>query len=419
MSFIRICWIEFRRSVLFWATIPLLLAQIAGMTFGASDWVGEWSGSSLAITWPSMIVGPGLAGCAAMTAVSRSLRGPKILANSAVSRLRLEAALLVGPLIVAFVCVLVGVIYAYLRSYPIASQGPGSLRFGYAAIALSFSILSVALGHVCGRLVRSWWVVPVTVFLALGLAITVTHADGPAFITVLAPLSTALAPSAVVLPAAMAAAGLVVAFAVGIMVGHQNRRSWSAIAAAVGGLAMMGAAVAVLAGTTPHAVRTDPVEELCTESQPMICVFAEARRLEPMLSEYADHMAALPEPLVVPDRFVQIGLKGADVGDFAAELGRWPIANIFASRVWDASSIGCPTAGLSGEKLQEVETARVTIIEWLTARIYGSERPAGTGSTADALIDFAKLAEVLDSDEGQQAAWLQGEIDAVAQACQR
>ena len=71
----RISWIEFRRSPLFFLALPLVGLEVLGMYFGTDDWQGMWSTASVAVCWPLFVVAAVLAGASALGAVTRSKRG--------------------------------------------------------------------------------------------------------------------------------------------------------------------------------------------------------------------------------------------------------------------------------------------------------------------------------------------------------
>ena len=165
---IRVVWIEFRRSALFFLAVPLLALEVVGMCFGTSDWQDMWSTASLAVCWPLFIVAAVLAGTSALGAVARSKRGESILANSSIPRWRIELAMVLPAIVVSAFAVIAGLVVAQIAAWPAAHLGAGWLRLGFPLLGWSLLLLAIGVGHLAGRMIASYWTPPVAAFAVLG-----------------------------------------------------------------------------------------------------------------------------------------------------------------------------------------------------------------------------------------------------------
>ncbi|MGV1005255.1 MAG: DUF7224 domain-containing protein [Candidatus Nanopelagicales bacterium] len=119
-----------------------------------------------------------------------------------------------------------------------------------------------------------------------------------------------------------------------------------------------------------------PVDPLCTEGTPQICVWPEQRRFLGELDAMAAGIRTLDVPgLAIPTVIYEEGLRPADEspGLFLAGGNPWMIASGLASEVLIASldSPACIPQG----KEDQIAQASLELIYWLTLTIAGSPQP--------------------------------------------
>lgn len=415
----RVAWFEFRRSPFLYLSVPLFAIEVIGMNGAIDDWAGTWSAASVAAVWPMFIIASVLTGACAYLGVSRSLRGESILANAAVRRWKIEAAMLLPPVAVATATLAVGITWAHVIAWPTAHEGEGWIRAGFPLLGYSLMLIGCAVGHLTGRLVPSYWAPPVAAFGILAVAVTVGTPDGLLFVPMSAPIHLTLRPSAVLLPIA---AGVVALGTAALAVGARRRPEAPPTArrAVLGiGLATVALTIAVVAGQPSLVPRTDNARPVCTSTSPRLCVFPEMPGAVPELAAMADRIAALPQArFSAPAELVQTGLPPVPGGvTFPAEGHRWFVADSLAGIVASKSGIGCVPMDMEGESASIASDEYFVVLEWLAARIYGEARPADVHSTVDGMLDQAEIAALLAMPDTAQLAWVDEHLSRMEAAC--
>lgn len=409
--------LELLRSGHAYLVLPLLAVQVVGMRSALDDWAGTWSAASVAVAWPGFIIAAALAGSTSLAAVSRTRRGESILANAVRPRWQLEAAMLLPPVLISVVLVIAGIVTAQVMAWPTASSGAGWLRLGFAVIEWSYLLLAIAIGHVAGRLVASWWTPAVAALGVLAVAVTVTNSDGLLFVPLQAPLHLRLSHHAVLLLLVAAVLALASASAGFRARQHAGGRVAIRVAVLPTGAAIVGALLVAASGTPLHLPRADQPDPLCTDGTPQICVVPEAPGVLSEARAMAERIAALPPgTYTAPERIEQLGVSDSpDAPAFALEGDRWFLADSLAGILATHSGRYCTPVDDAAAAASSAEY--FTALEWLAARIHGGPRPAHVHSTIDDVVDLEEIARVLNQPDPEQAAWVSDRLTRMERAC--
>jgi len=418
MSMVHVWWMEYRRSLLPWFALPLLVIQVWGMSSASSTWNESSTSASLAVAWPGMFIAAILGGLAALSGYTRAHWGESILANAAIPRWRIEAALITPALVVSILVPLGGLLAAWLSVPGALSSAAKGLRVEFALLAWSLSLAAIGMGHILGRLWLSRLAPGVAALIPIFLAAAMHRPDGLVFVPLLAPLKNVPSPLAV---------GTTVAFGLAVIltavIGPKarslpgGRPGFHRLPVVLGTAAALSLMVA--SSQLPLMVpRSGEVTPLCTVGSPHLCTYPEAIALLPTLETLSTRAANLPSELVVPLKVLEDGLQDPGQPGLILLGDPWFAAESLSTAIVNQTLGPCtaPTTP-SGDLTTSWLTEYYTLEEWVSATIYGSPRPETVFSTTDPIVRWDEVDSMLGADATAQSAWVQGHLDTLRAQC--
>lgn len=420
---IRIYWAEIRRSPLRW-WLPLLIAIDLATLFGRHRyWIGIWPQASAAAQIPSMFLGPALAGAAAWAAAARS-RQPGLgdrFSSSIRPPWQLEAVQLASSLCYGIVAYGVGVVAAAAASLPEA--GPGFLWPGYLLLGLTVVVISTAVGHATGRLLRSTVLAPA--LAATGVLVLMNIVDSLYSLGLLVlsghPQKTVSAPA---ISARLIFAGALTVAAIMLPpLVRRGVRTWRSSRKSVGTALLTTAAllgtIPIWAMSGPPTVpRPVPARPLCSQGTSTVCVWPEDRKYLPQLSAMVGRLASLPTDLfTVSTTFYEQGLRpGPEPGVytyedfFIIEGSPWSVSSTMASRVYnDTFDSACIPDDDHSEADRRILRATREVISWLEVRAVGPDF-APDFREDNPYADTNQIYKMVNAPEAEQLAWIRERV---------
>lgn len=395
--------LETRRTPLLWAVFPLF-AVILLLMLPRTTWAWAWTTASSKPVMTTTFVGPMIAAGAAWAAARTDRRGLRAWLDAAArpawraDLTQLGAAIIVG--LTAYALSLALAIFLASRMV-----GAGFLWPNYVLLGVSVIVACAAVGHLLGALIQSRSTAP-PVAAALTLVVLMLGQDRYTVGMVL-PNQTvslvALASRLLLAVALVVAAAVLPGLTRGLVNGHRPGFATASLAALTVAYVVLGS---MITWRQDLLVSREPVNPLCTEGTPQICIWPEQRRFLGELDAMAARIRTLGVPgLALPTVVHEEGLRPADAdesqGLFLAGGNPWMIASGLASEVLIASleSPQCIPQG----KEDQVTQASLELIYWLTLRIAGSPQPDTVHGGPD--VDRSMIEQVASAPLPEQRRW--------------
>lgn len=394
--------LETRRTPLRWAVFPLFAVMLL-LLLPRTTWAWAWTTASSKPVMTTTFVGPMIAAGAAWAAASRTdRRGFRAWLDAAARPAwRADLAQLGAAIIVGLTAYALGLALAiFLASRKV---GAGFLWPSYVLLGVSVIVACAAVGHLLGALIQSRNTAP-PVAAALTLVVLMLGQDR---YTVGMVLPNQIVSSAALASRMLLAVALVVAAAVlpgltrGLVNGYRPGLAMASIAALAAAYVVLGS---MITWRQDLLVAREPVNPLCTEGIPQICIWPEQRRFLGELDAMTARIRALDVPgLGLPTVVYEEGLRpgGESQGLFLAGGNPWMIASGLASEVLIASleSPQCIPEG----KEDQLTQASLELIYWLTLRIAGSPQPDTVHGGPD--VDRSMIEQVASAPLPEQRRW--------------
>lgn len=405
---------ELRRSPLRWL-LPLLIALDLAMLFGRSTWwIGVWPEASAAAQLPAFFFGILLGGGAAWTAGRVHRAGTaEQLAAAMQPRWRIELPVWLSSLIFGLIAYVPGVALAFIVSAPDA--GPGFLWPSYLLLGACLITLSVGIGHLAGKLWQSRFIPPIAVAVCLFGQVMVPPIR---FYVLSGHVQTEVSPSALVTRFALALLLTTVALT---LPPRQVVRDagWRLNTAPIRGIAaaMLFAGLAAVVTAGPLLVaRPTPVDPLCSDESPRVCVWPENRRYLGTIDAMVARLIALPDDVLkLPDTFYERGLRDASVpeagSDFQILAGPVSVPFFLSSAVIART---VPDCEIPQDVEQQFSHEVFRIDAYLQVRALGNAAALGEGGGPPG-VDIKEIMQVIHLPESGQADWVKDRLTAIRQ----
>ncbi|MBS2531661.1 hypothetical protein KGQ20_02630 [Catenulispora sp. NF23] len=333
-----------------------------------------------------------------------------LLAASAKARWRVEGVQFGATVTFGVFAYAVGAVAAATVTLPHA--GAGFLWPGYLLLGLALLVGAAGIGHLAGRWARNHYTAPLICGLAVFLAIAWLGSPTSVFGFFVLNGSPYMAPGGeqVVLRCLAAALLVVAALTFGRLRANRAHASWRAgwwwaIRATAMVLALVGTLTAMSSAGAVQVARSAPSAPVCTHTVPRVCLWPDDRKYLSQADAMARHLAALPQAtFTAPAVIYERGLRSREFTykDFyILEGSMWDPSETIAGEVMQYGSLACPAD--ESYTTRQIDDS-ITLMMWLSMRIYGGPQPSRMHSSAPA-ADIAIAAQMLTKSEGEQFAW--------------
>ncbi|MFD3588876.1 ABC transporter permease [Streptomyces sp. NPDC058683] len=413
----RVLLTELRRSPLRW-WFPVLVALDVAVLFGRAQWwIGVWPQASAAAQVPAFYLGPFLAAYAAW-ASGRIHRLGFEDQHTAGTRPRWQ----VEGVHIAAVAVYGGGAYAVGAAVAVAvsydDAGPGFLWPSYLLLGAALIVLCIAVGHIAGRWFPSAFATPVICGLACFVVVTMNGGPMKAGLFVLSGgPAVEVTPERLAVRWGLALSAVVVAVLTPrTLPGYTGGRG--KVIARLPAIGSSVLAVACLAGVVTagpvQTARANPSGQMCTRTEPKICVWPEERMYMPRLEAMAERVSGLPSVIKSPSVFYEEGLrggKGQDTDFSIFEGSMWEVADSMSIAVSRESTPRyCQAATSAAEDRRTM--AYFELDSWLAARISGAGQPSDIHGGPPG-VDQKAIARLIKQSGPAQEAWAKKRIKVI------
>ncbi|MER5520052.1 ABC transporter permease [Streptomyces sp. NPDC002763] len=413
----RVLLMELRRSPLRW-WFPVLVALDVAVLFGRAQWwIGVWPQASAAAQVPAFYLGPFLAAYAAWASGRIHRLGFEDQHTAGTRpRWQVEGVHIAAVAVYGGGAYAVGAAVAAAVSYDDA--GPGFLWPSYLLLGAALIVLCIAVGHIAGRWFPSAFATPVICGLACFVVVTMNGGPMKAGLFVLSGgPAVEVTPERLAVRWGLALSAVVVAVLTPrTLPGYTGERG-KVIARlpAIGGSVL---AVACLAGVVTagpvQTARANPSGQMCTRTEPKICVWPEERMYMPRLEAMAERVSGLPSVITSPSVFYEEGLrgdKGRDTDFSIFEGSMWEVADSMSIAVSRESTPRyCQAATSTAEDRRTM--AYFELDSWLAARISGAGQPSDIHGGPPG-VDQKAIARLIKQSGPAQEAWAKKRIKVI------
>lgn len=417
-------WLHLRNSPIRYALPVLIGLDLAVLFLRNRYWIGVWPATGAAAQLPAYLIGVVVAGAAAWAASAPTRHAlAEQLSAARVHPVRLEVHRLGATVILLLIPYLVGQAVAFgatARTFP-----PGvHLWLGYALLGLFVTLLAVAVGWACGKLLG-----PVFAALtaALGfLFLLALLSNWRDFIVVTGPPEVAV--DATSLGWRLAAVVLFLLALLWLPEPGAARPHRRALALAPAVIPLL-----VVVTTTDAIVDRHPPgdDATCVAGRTTLCIWPEHEKYVPQLRDLQARIDLLPDAFVPPPRINEVGLETVwstrPDGALVEVQGSAPYFHVLEGSPWSyagdiATAINSATFGFqdSGrctwwerDRLTRADLRRLWVVDmWLWAYLAGQHIPDfRTNAPADMQEAWSEGLDIARRDSrAEQFEWAAGEV---------
>lgn len=366
--------VEFRRTPLRWAALPLFAAAMAMVFFVGGSWQGSWPETSAAATRaavPLMIAGVGLA-AQQSSRLRRSgsdlLLAARPLPQVELTRLAADAAWLCLVYVLCTVCTWIA-----------TAGAPGGPWLDYPLFGLSGIVFALSLGHFIGRIAPTRFtgaIAAVGGFLLFSLVFS-SHSSPLANIAFYHSIDVRLSPAHLAWRLAIMVLALAAACTVGWIIESSGRRRATAGTGVFFSVVTLTAVVAMPGNGSLLLEDRQDEQPVCTRSAgSSVCVWPEHADRLPEAVEAAKKIARAAEGVLSPPaQYMEQGLGEGSAGGFTLDHGARDLLHTVLIEMTDSYKKWCEEE--SEEEMQVRVDAGLRLEAWLEARATKSaELPA-------------------------------------------
>ncbi|QEU85602.1 DUF7224 domain-containing protein [Streptomyces viridosporus] len=357
--------VEFRRTPLRWAALPLFAAAAAMIFFVGDPWQGSWPETSAASTRaavPLMIAGVGLA-AQQSSRLRRSgsdlLLTARPLPQVELARLAADAAWLCLVYVLCTAC-----------AWITAAGAPGGPWLDYPLFGLSGIIFALALGHFIGRIAPTRFtgaIAAIGGFLLFSLVFS-SNSSPLAYIAFYHSIDVRISSAHLAWRLAITVLALAAACTVGWVLESSGRRKSTSITGVFFSAATL-IAIGAMPGNGSLLLEGRQAEEpVCAPSgESSVCVWPEHADRLPEAVEAARKVAQAAEGVLSPPaRYMEQGLGEGGTGGFTLDHGPRDLLHTVLIEMTDSHKNWCEEE--SEKKMQIRVDAGLRLEAWLEAR---------------------------------------------------
>ncbi|WP_256077071.1 DUF7224 domain-containing protein [Streptomyces sp. BpilaLS-43] len=357
--------VEFRRTPLRWAVLPLLAAAAAMVFLVGDSWQGSWPETSAAATRaavPLMIAGVGLA-AQQSSRLRRSgsdlLLAARPLPQVELTRLSADAAWLCLTYVLCTACAWVATVGA-----------PGGPWLEYPLFGLSGIIFALALGHLLGRIAPTRFtgaIAAIGGFLLFSLVFS-SNSSPLANIAFYHSIDVRLSPTHLAWRLAVMVLALAAACTVGWVLESSGRRKVTSGTGVFFSAATLIAIVAMPGNGSLLLENRQAEEPVCAQSaESSVCVWPEHADRLPEAVEAAKKITQAAEGVLLPPaQFMEQGLGEAGAGGFTLDHGSQDLLHTVLIEMTESHKKWCEEE--PERKMQVRVDAGLRLEAWLEAR---------------------------------------------------
>ncbi|GAB3956209.1 DUF7224 domain-containing protein [Streptomyces sparsus] len=390
--------VEFRRTPVRWAALPLFAAAAAMVFLVGGPWQGSWPETSAAATRaavPLMIAGVGLA-AQQSSRLRRSgsdlLLAARPLPQVELTRLAADAAWLCLVYVLCTACAWIATVGA-----------PGGPWLDYTLFGLSGIVLALALGHLVGRVAPTRFtgaVAAIGGFLLFTLVFS-SNSSPLANIAFYHSIDVRLSPVHLAWRLAVMALALAAACTVGWALESNGRRKATSGTGVFFSAATLVAIVA-MPGSDSLLLQSRQTEEpVCAQGDGgVVCVWPEHADRLPEAVEATEKAAQAAEGVLPsPARYMEQGLENSGTGGFTLDHGSGDLLHTVLVEMTESHKKWCESE--SQEEMQVRVEAGLKLEAWLEARASGSSALPSYEYSGDTSWQ-QDVREAMDLPEAQQ-----------------